>query len=232
MTSRSEWHAGAAPAAAGHDRAIVERLGELSSAGPLAPGTVALCVAAVAAWKDEPAWLRAALQLARHHGVTAAALRQGGAVVALARGTCAERRYLAGVAQQFPNVVTLAVAEERAGDAGFDAWSYFEGHFGTVPERVALLRQLLPDELATYGRCHAAALHSPVLDTTVAELMLCALNASDFQQELLQIHVVGARRAGASEEEIAQAGFAATPFCGIAAWPALAAAIVATRPPA
>ena len=48
MTSRSEWHAGAAPAAAGNDRAIVERMGELSSAGPLAPGTVALCVAAVA----------------------------------------------------------------------------------------------------------------------------------------------------------------------------------------
>lgn len=232
MQAASEAHPGIAPPVAGHDRAVAERLLQLASAGPLSPGTVALCVAAVAAWKDEPAWLRVALQLAPHHGVNRTTLRQVGVVVGLARGSCAERRYLAGLAQQFPSVVTMATVEEADDFDGFDAARYFERHFGAVPERVALLQQLLPEEFATYGRLHAAALHSSALSTKAAELVLCALNASDFQRDFLEIHVAGARRAGASEGEIAQAGYAATPFAGIAAWPAMAAAIVATRPPA
>ena len=216
---------------AGAERVATERIDAMAGSGRLPAGTVALCVAAVAAWKDEPVWLRVALGMAPRHGVAPAALRHVGSLLVLARGTCAERRYLAALAQLFPDVAAMAVSE-GPGDGAGDPWAYFEAHFGSVPDRVRLLGELLPDEFVTYARRHAAALHSDVLDPAAAELVLCALNASDFQQEFLRIHVAGARRAGATEIEIAQAAYAATPFSGIAAWPAVAAAIVATRPEA
>ncbi len=220
--------AAATAAADGRERAIAERIESMAAPGRLPAGTVALCVAAVAAWKDEPVWLRVALRLAPHHGVSPAALRQAAAVLVLARGTCAERRFLAVLAQLFPDAAASAVAEPDA-VAGGDAWAYFERHFGTVPDRIRLLGELLPDELGAYAARHAAALHSDALDPKVAELVLCALNAADYQEDFLRIHVVGAHRAGATDAEIAQAAFAATPFAGIAAWPAVAAAILAAR---
>jgi len=220
--------ASAAAGPVGAERVATQRIDAMVASGRLPAGTVALCVAAVAAWKNEPVWLRVALGMAPRHGVTPVVLRQLGSLLLLARGACAERRYLAAVAQLFPAVAVLS-AGEGPGESVDDPWAYFETHFGAVPDRIRLLGELLPDEFVAYGRGHAAALHSDELDPIVAELVLCALNAADFQQDFLRIHVLGARRAGATEVEIAQAAYTATPFSGIAAWPAAAAAIIATR---
>ena len=199
----------------------------LADEGHLSAGMIALCVAVVAASKREEACLRDALGLACAAGMTAPVLAAAGAEIGLSRGRYARDRYDAALTE------VLGGVPEGEGDRPLlthdEARAYFVAHFGSIPERVGCLADLLPQHFLEYQQIHSAVLHGTVLERKDAELILCALNAADYQHEFVAIHAAGAREAGATEGEIASAAYATTLLAGIAAWPVAAAAIVATR---
>jgi alkylhydroperoxidase/carboxymuconolactone decarboxylase family protein YurZ len=108
----------------------------------------------------------------------------------------------------------------------------FASVFGEVPERVLLLRDHSHAGLDAYHRMRTAVLRSGRLDPLLAELALVCVNAAEHRSDFAAVHVRGARRAGASEPQLVEAGLCAIPSGGVAAWLAASEAIVSSRDPA
>ena len=103
---------------------------------------------------------------------------------------------------------------------------YFRSHFGgEVPERVALLADRSPSAFAGYALLHRGVLREGALEPKLAELLLCAVNAAEYQSAFVEIHAQSARAAGASEAELVDAIVAVIPVAGVAAWAAAAGAV-------
>jgi alkylhydroperoxidase/carboxymuconolactone decarboxylase family protein YurZ len=56
------------------------------------------------------------------------------------------------------------------------------------------------------------------LESKYAEMLLCAVNAAEYQSNFVAIHAGGARKAGASEAEIIECIICAIPVAGVPAW--------------
>ena len=105
----------------------------------------------------------------------------------------------------------------------------FSRVFGTLPERVTLLAEYSTDGLEAYHRMRTAVLGGGPLEPRLGELMLMAVNAAEHRGDFAAVHAGGARRAGASEAQLVEAGLCAVTAGGVAAWLSAAEAIVATR---
>lgn len=105
----------------------------------------------------------------------------------------------------------------------------FRAIFGEVPDRIALLARHSPRGLAAYHLMRAAVLSTGTLDVVLAELALMCVNACEHRGDFAAVHAAGARRAGATEEQLVEAGLCAVPNGGVAAWLAASEAIVSTR---
>lgn len=66
------------------------------------------------------------------------------------------------------------------------------------------------------------------LEPKLAELVLFAVNAADRRADYAAVHARGARRAGATEAQLVEAGVCSIAVGGVAAWLAAAEAITAT----
>jgi uncharacterized protein (TIGR02246 family) len=203
----------------------IARLREASEAdGALSAGVKALFVAAAAAARGHSAQLRDAV--ARMHALEVPADRAWAAAAALglARGEEVSGRLVAAL-----------LARYGAPEAGepyaepFDAegaQSYFRSHFGgEVPGRVALLADRSPSAFAGYALLHRGVLREGALEPKLAELLLCAVNAAEYQSAFVEIHARSARAAGATDEELVDAVVAVIPVAGVAAWASAAAAV-------
>jgi alkylhydroperoxidase/carboxymuconolactone decarboxylase family protein YurZ len=76
---------------------------------------------------------------------------------------------------------------------------------------------------------HEGAIARNRLEPRVAELLLCTALAAEYEFTLLDVHVVGARRAGASEQQIAEAVLCGVPAAGLTVWAGGSGAILRTR---
>ncbi|MGQ0624586.1 MAG: carboxymuconolactone decarboxylase family protein [Sporichthyaceae bacterium] len=112
------------------------------------------------------------------------------------------------------------------------AYDYFTSYFGFVPDYVELLGERAPQALEGYFLMRDAALTGTRLDKAVMELLLCAVNAAEYQSRFVMIHARGALAAGASEEALVEACLVALPFAGVASWLPAAEGILAARKPA
>ena len=117
---------------------------------------------------------------------------------------------------------------------GFDAdvpgaYDYFRQYFGSVPDYVQLLGDRASRGLEGYFLMRQAALGETPLPERDMELMLCAVNAAEYQARFVAIHSRGARRAGASEEQLVEATLTAMPFAGVASWLSAAQGILDSR---
>ena len=106
----------------------------------------------------------------------------------------------------------------------------FAAVFGEVPDRVRLLEEHAPDALEAYHRMRVAVLRDGPLAPLLGELVLFAVNAAEHRSDYAEVHARGARRAGADDAALVEAGLTAVAFGGVAAWLAASEAIVATRP--
>lgn len=117
-----------------------------------------------------------------------------------------------------------------AGDADVPgAYAYFERYFGFVPDYVELLGERAGRGLEGYFLMREAALGETPLPARDMELLLCAVNAGEYQARFVAIHARGARRAGASEEQLVEAALTAMPFAGVASWLPAAQGILESR---
>ena len=89
---------------------------------------------------------------------------------------------------------------------------------GTLAERSAAA-------FGGYALIHRSALRESALPPVLVELLLCGLNAAEFQPEFVRIHADAARRVGATDDEVLGAVLAAIPVSGAAVWASAAAAL-------
>jgi 4-carboxymuconolactone decarboxylase len=199
-------------------RAAVEDDGALSAAHK------ALLVAAVAAVQGEREMAERELTRGFGLGLDSAAARRGAAALLLARGEPAYLRFTEALARTVPASGPAAEPEPEPPTPA-EADAYFRNHFGSIPPRQALLAERAPAVYEGYFRLHRRVLGADPARAKLAELLMLALNAAALQPAFTAIHMEGARRAGASEEELVEAVLCAIPVVGIAAWPVAAQAL-------
>jgi alkylhydroperoxidase/carboxymuconolactone decarboxylase family protein YurZ len=100
--------------------------------------------------------------------------------------------------------------------------AYFLDYLGvsSLPKRMAIMAERVPDVFAGYQRMHHGSLAADPSATKLAELVLVALNAAELEQRFVQIHALTARKAGASDQELVEAVVCAMAVVGVAAWAA------------
>jgi len=103
-----------------------------------------------------------------------------------------------------------------------EAVANFEAYFGTIPPPLAQLLRLVPRAADAYYLMRRGSIDANPLSPKHGELLLLAILAAGYSP-MAATHVRGARRAGASDEEIAEAVLCAIPAAGVAAWMAVGA---------
>ena len=97
-----------------------------------------------------------------------------------------------------------------------EALANFTSYFGTVPAPLALMLKLLPKGADAYYLMRKGSIDSNPLSPKYGELLLIVILAADYSP-MTATHVPAARKAGASDEEIAEAIICAIPAGGFRA---------------
>jgi len=202
-------------AAAGMAR--LRRAAEESDAIP--PEHAALVTACAAAARGEAVTAHEALKRAFGYGLPSAQAWAATAVLLLARGEAAAGRLAEALIEVFGP--PQPVGPYHGGFDSEDALSYVREYYGgEVPLRVALLAERSPIAFEGWALLHRSALRDGPLPAVLAELILCGVNAADYQGSFVAVHANSARRIGASDQAIADALVAVIPLAGASAWPA------------
>lgn len=134
-----------------------------------------------------------------------------------------------GAALEFAELVTSTMAlgalpepQQLPDAAPGEAVANFEAYFGTIPPPLAQLLRLVPRAADAYYLMRRGSIDANPLSPKHGELLLLAILAAGYSP-MAATHVRGARRAGASDEEIAEAVLCAIPAAGVAAWMAVGA---------
>ncbi|HEY6868159.1 MAG TPA: carboxymuconolactone decarboxylase family protein [Novosphingobium sp.] len=112
-------------------------------------------------------------------------------------------------------------AVEQVSVATGEAKANFESYFGQVPVPLQVMLDLLPLGADAYYLMRRGSIDANPLSPKHGEFLLLAILAADYSP-MTVTHVRGARNAGASDEEIAEAILCGVPAGGIAAWMAAA----------
>jgi alkylhydroperoxidase/carboxymuconolactone decarboxylase family protein YurZ/ketosteroid isomerase-like protein len=212
-------------AAAPDVAAGMERLREAAFGDGALPGaTKALLAAAVAASKGHEELLRACLTRGRDTGLEPDAVWGAAGIVLTSRGDAAGERFAVAAIELFGSPEPVAPSVPADLDA---AVSYLTDYYGEIPARFAFLRETSPEAFVGMYLLHRGSLRSAGLDPKVRELVLCAINAADYQPELMAIHAREARGVGASRGELAEAVIATLPVAGLSVWSSAADTLAA-----
>lgn len=98
-----------------------------------------------------------------------------------------------------------------------EAEKNFLAYFGTMPPSLGKLASLLPLGADAYYLMREGTINGTPLGPKYSELLLVAVLAADYSP-LAAVHIKGARTAGATEQEIAEAIVCAVPTSGLSAW--------------
>lgn len=98
-----------------------------------------------------------------------------------------------------------------------EAAENFSSYFGAIPVPLELMLRLLPAGADAYYLMRKGSIDANPLSPKYGEFLLLTILAADYSP-MVKTHVGGARNAGASDEEIAEALICAIPAGGIAAW--------------
>jgi len=101
-----------------------------------------------------------------------------------------------------------------------EAEANFTAYFGTIPAPLQQLMRLSPKAADAYYLMRKGSIDNNPLSPKHGELLLLAILAAGYSP-MAATHVRGARNAGATDEEIAEAVLCAVPSAGIAAWMAV-----------
>ena len=138
------------------------------------------------------------------------------AILCSVRGEGAAVRFN-GIVEEIWGPATEAASEVNVTVAPGEAKRNFEAYFGSVPPSLQTLLDLAPVGADAYYLMRESTLSGTTLGKKNAELMLVAVLVSDYS-EWSRVHIDGARKAGASEAEIAEAILCAVPASGLSAW--------------
>ena len=94
----------------------------------------------------------------------------------------------------------------------------FKEEFGKVLDPVAYLNKTYPELCTTFLQMHEQTLSDGVLSRKLKLLIHSAITAAQHDTEATSMHILGAIRAGASENEIRETAFAIIPVAGMPAF--------------
>jgi AhpD family alkylhydroperoxidase len=182
-----------------------------------------LLSAAVHATRRDPAAVAEHLRAARDAGATDGQLLEIFLPTLLSHGP---RAWTIGVGVALDARVLVAPAVAPPSDGAVAAaaddpaavLAYYRGDTGTAPEWAAQLSRVAPAYLAGYTRMRRDVLRDGHLPRKIKELTIVAAHAAHRFAPGARFHVDGARRCGATPQEIAETFLLAALAAGIPAW--------------
>lgn len=181
------------------------------------PVTVkAIYVAAAAAAKGWNDICERELRRGKAVGLDARTASSGAIVLSSLRGEGPASNYLRALQAAFGPIDHSSESTPIEVQQG-EAEANFQAYFGTIPDPLRVLLDILPDGADAYYLMRKGAIESNPLEKKYAELLLAAVLAADYSP-MTSMHVKGARTAGATDSEIAEAIICAVPVAGVAAW--------------
>jgi alkylhydroperoxidase/carboxymuconolactone decarboxylase family protein YurZ len=94
----------------------------------------------------------------------------------------------------------------------------FSQEFGRVLDPVAFLREKNPELCAAFLKLHELTLNEGAVSKKHKFLIHAAITASQHDRETTAMHILGAMKAGASEEELLETAFTLIPVAGMPAF--------------
>jgi len=199
----------------------------IESDGALPAALKHLFVAAAACTKGYEAMALRELRQAAVLSLDAEHAGSALAILSSSRGEGAALRFAEIFAVVYPDSHAIEAEEAPIVVEAGEAERNFLGYFGTMPPSLAKLIELVPLGADAYYLMREGTLSGTALEPRHAELLLVTVLAADYS-EWASVHMDGARRAGASEAEIAEAVLCAVPVAGLSAWVVGATAMAKT----
>ena len=194
--------------------------------GALPARLKALFAAVAAIDRRYPVLARRELVRGQGLGLTSTDVTAGIIVLSSLRGEGAAMEFSVLVADCMP-LGRLPESPVLPEAAPGEAIANFEAYFGAIPLPLAQLLRLSPRAADAYYLMRRGSIDANPLSPKHGELLLLTILAASYSP-MAVTHVRGARRAGASDEEIAEAVLCAIPAAGVAAWMAVGALLEPT----
>ncbi len=175
-----------------------------------------LFVACAASVKGYPELALRELAAARSAGLEEGEAGAAVAILSSVRGEGAALRFEGLFRQVYGSSDHAQPEQDFAVEPG-EAERNFLGYFGTMPPSLGKLLELKPIAADAYYLMREGTLSGTRLDPAHAELLLVTVLVADYSS-WASVHMTGARKAGASEEAIAEAVICAIPTSGLSAW--------------
>lgn len=213
---------------------FVEGLARVADAitadGSLPAGLKCLFAAAICAVKRDTGHVDHFLAAAAKAGVSREHAEGASVGLLISRGVTPHALFVSALEAAYGPAPQAGPAGPAAFEASVSgAYEYFTGYFGVVPDYVELLGERAPAGLEGYFLMRESSLGETPLPPRDMELLLCAVNAAEYQPRFVAIHARGARRAGATEEQLVEATLVAMPFAGVASWLPAAQGVIDSR---
>jgi 4-carboxymuconolactone decarboxylase len=208
---------------------VLDMLGQsLHSDGALSAADKSVSVAMGHAAVEQPEFVRRELARAADLGVPEEHILGASTILLHVRGGVVFREFVLAAR---PTYALSGVTMLDTPPPGLDAAVAYltEQAGGELPARSRLLADEAPMIFEAYASMHRIALGDSSIDPCKRELSLCTVLAAVLQFGLLESHVGGARRQGASEAQIVEAIMCAVPAAGGLAWAGGSAAVLRTR---
>ena len=176
-----------------------------------------LFVACAAVVKGYAELAKRELVAARDLGLTEAEAAAAVAILSSVRGEGASLRYHGLFRETYPGAVDPDWPEDDLTVEPGAAEANFLHYFGTMPPSLGKLFDVAPLGADAYYLMREGTLSGTALGPINAELLLVTVLVADYS-EWSSVHMKGARKAGASEEAVAEAIICAVPTAGLSAW--------------
>lgn len=157
------------------------------------------------------------LKRSRDLGLTEDEARSAMTILSSVRGEGAALRFRKLFQETYPDAVdTVSQPVDLVVSPG-EAEANFLRYFDTMPPSLGKLLDLVPTAGDAYYLMREGTLSGTALGPRYAELLLVTVLVSDYSP-WASVHIQGARKAGASETEVAEAVLCAVPVSGLSAW--------------
>lgn len=157
------------------------------------------------------------LTRAREMGLSFEEASAAAIVLCSVRGEGAALSYLAELEAVFPGRTQGEEALSTIEVAPGEAEQNFLAYFGSLPPSLGKLVELLPLGADAYYLMREGTINGTPLGPKYSELLLVTVLVADYSP-WASVHIKGARTAGASEAEIAEAIVCAVSTSGLSAW--------------
>jgi alkylhydroperoxidase/carboxymuconolactone decarboxylase family protein YurZ len=184
----------------------------------------ALYVAVAATTRRYPEMARRELARAHALGLSFTEASSAAIVLSSVRGEGAALDFIGALEAEFPGQTLGDDAEREIRVEPGEAEQNFLAYFGSMPPSLGKLLALVPTGADAYYLLREGTINGTPLGPKYSELMLVTVLVADYSS-WASVHMQGARKAGASEAEIAEAVLCAVATSGLSAWVSGAAAM-------